>query len=221
LLVRQKRFVHSLAVIAASLMFSALATLPASAHDYLVDSTPVDGQTLSTLPAEFSVTANSPLLDLAGDGTGFGIRVTDAAGLFYGDGCVTVAGPTLSTPAALGAAGNYLLTWQFVSDDGHPVSDTLAFTWAPGAGFVPSAGVTTAPLCGAVATQATPTAAAPTTAAKPTATPTAAAAAGPTREISVPLLVGGGILAVVLAVGISVYLARRPARTRAKHPPVL
>jgi len=215
---------RSLAVIGGTLLFSALATLPVSAHGFLVDSTPTEGQTLSTLPAEFSVTANSPLLDLAGDGTGFGIQVTDAAGLFYGDGCVTVAGPTLSTPAALGAAGNYLLTRQFVSDDGHPVSDTLAFTCDPGAGFVPSAGATKAPVCGTVATPTTPTtptAAAPTTAAEPTATPTTAAAAEPTQDSSVPLLVGGGILAVVLAAGISLYLARRPARSRAKHPPVL
>lgn len=218
---RPKRFVHSLAVIGGTLMFSMLAIQSASAHDYLVDSTPVEGQTLSTLPAEFSVTANSAMLDLAGDGTGFGIRVTDAAGQFYGDGCLTIAGPTLSTPAALGGAGKYLLTWQFVSDDGHPVSDTLSFTWAPDAGFVPSAGASTAPVCGAVAAPETPTAAAPTTAAEPTAAPTAAAAAEPTQDSRVPLLVGGGILAVVLAAGISLYLARRPARSRAKHPPVL
>jgi len=200
-----KTFIRSIAVIGTSFLFSALAALPASAHGELVDSNPTDGQTLTTLPAQFSVTANADLLDLVGDGTGFGIQITDAAGAFYGDGCLTVAGSTVSTPASLGTAGTYLMVWQFVSGDGHTVSDTLTFTWAPEASFVPSAGVATAPVCGVVAS---------------TAVPTAVAAPKPAEDSFAPLLIGGGILTIVLAAGFTLYLARRPARSRAKHPPV-
>ena len=203
---RKRTVVGTVAVVGASFLIAVAAALPASAHDELVDSTPADGQTLTMLPAEFSVTANSDLLDLVGDGTGFGIQVTDAAGAFYGDGCLTVAGPTVSTPASLGVAGAYLMVWQFVSGDGHPVSDTLSFTWDPEASFVPSAGVTTAPVCGVVAS---------------TAVPTAVAAPKPAEDSFAPLLIGGGILTIVLAAGFTLYLARRPARSRAKHPPAV
>ena len=112
---------------------------PAQAHDYIASSTPAEGETLTALPADFSVTASATLLDLTGDGSGFGLQVTDAAGRFYGDGCVSIVDSTVSTPAALGEAGDYTLVWQFVSSDGHPTSGTIAFTWAPPADAVASA----------------------------------------------------------------------------------
>jgi methionine-rich copper-binding protein CopC len=208
-----RTFIGSIAVIGTSFLFSALAALPASAHDELVASHPAAGQTLTTLPAEFSVTAHSDLLDLVGDSTGFGIQVTDAAGAFYGDGCLTVAGSTVSTPASLGTAGTYLMVWQFVSGDGHTVSDTLTFTWAPEASFAPSAGSATPPVCGVVAATAVPTAVAATPEPTMSASMGDDDAAGEGSESgqgsAIPLWTGGGILVVVLAAGITLYLARR------------
>jgi copper resistance protein C len=113
---------------------------PAFAHNYLVTSTPEAGSTATELPKQFSVTTNENLDDLNGNGSGFGIDIIDAAGLYYGDGCVKIDGPTLSTDPVIGAAGKYRFVWQVISDDGHPVSNEFTFEWAPSADFVPSVG---------------------------------------------------------------------------------
>ena len=114
-----------------------LGAAPAQAHNFLVSSTPAADEVVTALPETFSVTTNGPLLDLSGTGAGFAIQVTDATGAFYGDGCMTVSGSTLSTPAALGAAGTYRFVWQVISEDGHTVSDEFTFEWAPAADAEP------------------------------------------------------------------------------------
>lgn len=121
---------------------------PAAAHDYVVDSTPADGATLTELPEAWTVTANAPLLTLEGNENAFAIVVTDADGLYYGDGCVEVTGQTMATPAALGEPGEYAMTFQYVSSDGHTLSETYAFTYAPEAAEPVTEGSTTAPECG-------------------------------------------------------------------------
>jgi len=123
-------------LVAASLLIAT----PAIAHDGLVESTPSAGETLTALPDAFSITMSEDLLDLDDEGSGFGLLVRDAAGLYYGDGCVTVDGPTVSAAAVLGAPGDYTLIWQVVSSDGHPTSDEFAFTWAPEGDVTPTAG---------------------------------------------------------------------------------
>ena len=127
----------STALVAASLFAFAM---PAAAHDGLVASTPTAGETITVLPGEFSVTMNEDLLDLEGAGSGFGLLVHDSAGRYYGDGCVTVDGPTLSASAVIGEPGEYTVIWQVISNDGHPTSDEFTFTWAPADDFEPSAG---------------------------------------------------------------------------------
>src|SRR5476651_2631157 len=92
---------------------------PAFAHNFLVSSTPAAGQTLTTLPSRFIITTNEGLLDLSGHGAGFAFDVEDAHHRFYGDGCVTVTGPSMSIAPAIGAAGKYRVVWQIVSADGH------------------------------------------------------------------------------------------------------
>ncbi len=128
-------------------------------HNYPLTSTPADGETLTALPDSFSVTTNEELLDLAGAGNGFAIQVKDAAGAFYGDGCLTVDGSTMSTPAALGAPGAYDLVWQLVSADGHTVSGELAFTWAPEGDVTESTGSPAPAACGQPAPTIAPEAA--------------------------------------------------------------
>jgi methionine-rich copper-binding protein CopC len=120
---------------------------PAQAHNYPIATTPTANETLTELPPKFSVTTNGTLLDIEGNDAGFAIQVRDAAGRYYGDGCVSVDGPTLATDAALGAAGRYTITWQAISTDAHSVSDSFEFTWQPPAGFTPSAGRAKVPDC--------------------------------------------------------------------------
>ena len=134
----------ALVVVAAVLGVAA----PAQAHNYLVSSTPAEGETLTELPAEFSVTTNGALLSIDGSVNGFALEVKGPDGLYYGDGCVTVEGATLSEAAALGPAGDYTMLWQLISTDGHSVSGEIGFTWAPAEGAVVSQGTATAGTCG-------------------------------------------------------------------------
>ncbi len=48
---------------------------PASAHNYLVSSTPQVGGTLTALPDRFDITTNDRLLEIGGSDSGFAFRV--------------------------------------------------------------------------------------------------------------------------------------------------
>ena len=136
---------------AAAVAIAAVAVLaiaaPAGAHNYLVSSTPSSGETLTALPARFSVTTNGVLPNVNKNGSGFALQVRDAAGRYYGAGCVTVAGTGISVPAVIGKPGAYTVTWQVISTDGHIVSDTFPFTWAPAGAAKESAGTKKVPDC--------------------------------------------------------------------------
>ena len=202
-----------------------IAGLPSSAtaHDYLVSSTPGADSTLTKLPAEFDITANDALLELGAASEAFALRVTDSAGLYYGDGCVTIDGASMRSTASLGAPGAYTVTWGVVSADGHPISDTFGFTWAPGVGEVPSKGSATVPECGVTTIEAdipgssgdpTPSAT-PGASASPSPDPLDGDATSDTESGSngadgsfIPWMVGG-VVAVAAAVGGSIFLSRR------------
>jgi methionine-rich copper-binding protein CopC len=113
---------------------------PASAHNYLVSSTPSSGQTLTRLPSKFIITTNEGLLDLSGHAAGFAFQIRDSHGLYYGNGCVKVTGPSMSIAPAIGAPGKYSVIWQIVSADGHIVSNEYDFTWAPATKTTPATG---------------------------------------------------------------------------------
>lgn len=173
---------------------------PAQAHNYLVSSTPKAGETLTALPKDFEVTTNDVLLNIDGNGTGFGLQVTDSAGKYYGDGCVAVEGMVMSTAAALGAAGSYTVTWQAVSTDGHTVSDSYGFTWQPPTGFTPSSGSSTVPDCnGTASINTTPAPDSGTTGAQTVDTGT----------LSTVLWIGGAFLAVAAAVILTLVVTGR------------
>lgn len=134
------------AVLAGGLAVALVAAPPASAHSALVASTPAEGEVLAELPAEYSVTMNETLLGGAGDAA-FALRVRDSAGLYYGDGCLTIVDASVSTPAAIGAAGDYVLEWQVVSADGHPVGGEIPFSWT---GEATAEGAEQPAVCGSV-----------------------------------------------------------------------
>ncbi|GAB2448815.1 methionine-rich copper-binding protein CopC [Conyzicola lurida] len=195
---------------------------PAQAHDVVVASTPAQGETLTALPEAFSLTMNETLVVSEGTEANFGIRITDAAGLFYGDGCLSFVDATMSTGAYLGAPGTYTVVWQFVSSDGHIVSSSgsgyspISFTWQPAADAVATVGSATAPVCGVtevgtatpspdptMSTQETPA---------ETPSPSATAATEPSdadaSTSSTLLWIGGAGLAVVAAVVVTLLLVR-------------
>ncbi len=189
-------------VVASALGFAA----PAQAHNYIVSSTPEEGAVLTELPEQFSLTTNGPLLDLSGDASGFAFRVVDAAGLYYGDGCITVSGSSMYLGASLGEPGDYLVQWQFVSEDGHTLSGEYGFTWAPAADAMLSEGSSAVPGCGV--------AEAPTTASEsPAPEATNPDAATPTDAASIdsdlPWILGAGSILVIAAVVTVVLLRTR------------
>jgi copper resistance protein C len=195
------RFSHSAVIVALLVGGSVLGFVaPAQAHNYLVSSTPGDGATLTELPTHFSVTTNEALLDLKGDGTGSGIEIMDADGLYYGDGCVTVEGPSVFSTPAIGKPGTYTMIWQVISADGHPVSDKLTFTWAPTGDYTETVGTKLPGDCNGLYLRNGDKAAAGT------------ATATTTVPLSDVLWIGGALAAIVLA-GIVTFLLVRPKRT--------
>ena len=173
---------------------------PAQAHNYLVASTPKAGEALTALPKVFTITTNGILLNIDGKGAGFALQVTDSAGKYYGDGCVAVENMVMSTPAALGAAGAYTMTWQAVSTDGHTVSDSFGFSWQPPTDFTPSAGSSTGPDCnGTASVNTTPAPDSGTTGVQTVDTGT----------LGTVLWIGGAILAVAAAVVLTLVITGR------------
>lgn len=140
-------------------MHAALAALAVAlilpAHASVIGSTPGAGDTVTEQPGTFSVVMNEEILSVDGAAGSNAIQVTDAEGLFYGDGCLAVEGDTASLEAQLGEAGDYAMTFQVVSADGHPVSDTIDFTFDPAEGEAGEPGVAEAPVCGEAAPEAT------------------------------------------------------------------
>ena len=180
-------------LVAASVLAFAL---PASAHDTLVSSTPTAGETLTALPDAFSVTMNEDLLDLDEKGSGFGIDIKDADGKYYGDGCVTVAGATMSADAVLGKPGEYTFIWQVVSSDGHATSDEFTFTWAPSGDYTAADGSANPGDCNGNYERMTPL-----------------DNGAETVDNTVFFIwLGGGVFAVIVITAVVVFLVRRRKR---------
>ncbi|HEX7834445.1 MAG TPA: copper resistance protein CopC, partial [Pseudolysinimonas sp.] len=112
--------------------------------------------------------------------------------------------------AALGAPGDYTMLWQAVSEDGHSVSGSIPFSWAPTDAVAPSIGSAEPPVCGQAPTP-TPTPSASGTPATPTAEPTPEPSAASGIDLATVLWVGGALLAIGIAVAIAIVAAgRRP-----------
>jgi len=196
----------------------ALALAPsvaASAHDYLVDTSPASGSTQTEPMTQVKLTFNDRVLDLGGDGSSAILRVTDASGKHYETGCPTILDAAVSAPVALGAAGGYTVDWQVVSADGHTVSGTYGFTYQPPAGTSAAAG-RTAPGCAARSNVvATPGAAAPA----PTSTVSTAVPTEASSGNDLGLVIGIAIGIVVLAlIGVTILLLTRKRAQPTEDP---
>lgn len=199
-LTRGRAVLAGLVVVVASV---GLVAAPAYAHNYLVGSTPAAGSVVTEQPGVVSVTTNDNLLDLTGEGGGSAIQVSGPADnpRFYGTGCATVFGPTVETDVQLGQPGEYTVVWQTVSTDGHSISDTFTFTWQPDPTQVLAEGSATAPAC---ATDGSNTGAADTDAAA-----TDAADAGSGVRATDLLWIGGALVAILVAIGVTLLVLRR------------
>lgn len=145
----------AVAVVAAAAV-GMLSAAPASAHDYLVDSTPKADSTQTAPLRSVSLTFDDVVLDLARSGPGALLQVTgpDGASTHFETGCPTIADRVVTAPVALGGPGTYRITWQIVSSDGHVVSDSITFRYAPPAGTKAAAGTATSACKGAGASAA-------------------------------------------------------------------
>ena len=169
---------------------------PALGHNVVEDSTPTPGSTVTQSPITVSITTNDVFLDLGGDAQGFGIVVRDGAGLYYGDGCVTLVERTMSANVDLGGPGTYEVIYQFVSADGHSLSESYEFTFAPESNHTPAQGSDSPAECG-VERSAADEQPEPLTVATPATTEELPAQEDPPRD---PILIVGFLSIVTIAV---------------------
>jgi methionine-rich copper-binding protein CopC len=202
---------------------------PAQAHNAFVSSTPAAGSVVTEQPGTFVITTSDALLDSGPDSptTFLQVRGPGAAQLYYGDGCATVDGASITMPVQLGEAGEYTVAWGVVSADGHPITSAdnggdIVFTWQPADGQELGSGFSAPPTCGE-APVASETSAPDETEAAPAA-PTDTATSAPAAEIDATsdaaatilwIGIGLGVLVVAAIVGLVVVRSRTRSAERA------
>lgn len=144
---RRRRLVGTAATAFIALAAVLAVAQPASAHNSIVSTSPAEGSTVTEQPEQLVITTNDNLLDLGEAGQSNQIQVTgpDEEQLYYGTACAAVNGPALVMPVQLGEAGEYTVVWQLVSTDGHPLSGSYTFDWAPAEGQELATGSQTPP----------------------------------------------------------------------------
>ncbi|WP_053388020.1 copper resistance CopC family protein [Leucobacter japonicus] len=179
-----------------------VAATAAFAHDSLVSADPLAGTTVESLDSITLQFNNSPL---GLDGSNL-VQVIGPDGKYYETGCPTLAGPVVTAPIALGAAGEYQVEWRVVSSDGHPISEEYTFTYAPQAGAEASAGSET-PQCG-TAVGSPGDAANSTSASGDTADERVAETRSPVSGLGIGIGVGG--FAVIAIAAAAWFILRKP-----------
>lgn len=192
-----RRIAVAASVTAAAAVLAVAPAVSASAHDYLVSSTPADGSTQSEKLDQVVLTFNDRVLDLSGDGSSNVVEVTSSAGRHFESGCPAIADTDVTVPVALGDSGRYTVTWQVVSADGHTVSDSIGFTYDRPADVDAAAGRASRPTCGDQ----------PTSGVGASASSSGAEEGAGTSALPVALGVGGGIILVAL-IAVVVVLTR-------------
>ncbi|WP_372968758.1 copper resistance protein CopC [Microbacterium sp.] len=179
----------------------------ALAHDNLLDTVPGADETVTQLD-DVALTFSGELIDFSQASFA---QVQGPDGLFYETSCSTIDRNILTTPVALGQPGVYTVLWNAVSSDGHPISESFTFTYAP-TGIEPGLGWDK-PACGNEQSRIQPGYVAPSAApetetpAAQTQSPSPAPVSADENEvtsIAVPLIIGvavlgaGAIAAVVI-----------------------
>lgn len=182
----------------------------ALAHNVVEDRDPSAGSLVTVSPLTVSISTNDNFLD-TGDATrGFAVVARDSAGLYYGDGCVTITERTMSATIALGGAGTYTVLYQFVSADGHTLQENYDFVFEPAPDHVPAMGLSGPPVCGESTEELPDPEMSPEVIAPAPADATAVTPDGPASLL--PAVVGGIVVAIAL-IGLGVSGLRK-ARER-------
>lgn len=99
---------------------------PASAHNSLISSNPVNETSLDAGPPAIVLTFDQPVQE--GEGLN-SVAITGPDGTEWQGGAATVDSNVVSAPVReLGPTGVYTVGYRIVSADGHPVSGKLTFT---------------------------------------------------------------------------------------------
>lgn len=115
-----------LALLTAALLTAPLA-VPAAAHVELKDSDPPAGEQVEDEPDAVRLVFSA---SVQSDGAEVAVTSSDETKL--GDGEPDVSGDTVTQPIdPLPTGGRYTVSYRVVSGDGHPVSDTFTFRYAP------------------------------------------------------------------------------------------
>lgn len=163
------------------------AASPAHGHDVLVDHSPADGAVLDEAPDDIVLTFNNEVLDMGAEATV--VRVTDASGQDIETDPPSVQNRDVVTRLHDLPDGAYRVVWRVVSSDGHPIQGTFTFAVGPDA----EAALDALPAIG-----------------DPVDDGQDAAADSETDEgVSLPVIIGVGVVVVGLAVAAIVVLARR------------
>ncbi|MEO3858825.1 copper resistance CopC family protein [Acrocarpospora sp. B8E8] len=129
------------------LLLASAATLAAplttaQAHNVLLGSTPSKGSNLTTAPTEVRLTFDQPVRPEFAK-----IALTDATGTHYESGTITVEKNDVVTPVTPPTtSGTYTIGYQILSNDGHPVTGQITFTYTtPTTDPTPATSATTDP----------------------------------------------------------------------------
>ncbi|WP_424530323.1 copper resistance CopC family protein [Sphaerisporangium viridialbum] len=125
-----RRFLTVLVVACAAL---AVAVAPAQAHNVLTGSDPKEGARLASVPGRVTLTFDQPVrADFAQ------VALTGPDGAVSKAQVEVVDNEVTATLPATAATGDYVVGYQIVSNDGHPVSGKVGFTVAGGAAPAPA-----------------------------------------------------------------------------------
>lgn len=191
-----------------------LAAGPAQAHDSLLSTEPVDGATLSSMPAAIVLHFAEPAQRL---GTAVVVLGSDGN---VASGRPVIVASELRQPVTAGSPpGRYTVNWRVVSDDGHPVQGSFRFTTttptvSPGASST-SSSPTTVPSPALGASAAAPASPGVSTNPAMTASAPVIASADGSERVGRPVLIGAAVVVVVVAGAIAFLVSRRrrpPAR---------
>jgi methionine-rich copper-binding protein CopC len=225
---RVKKLGALAAVVLAAGVLALVPAAGASAHDYLVSSTPAAGSTETKDVSKVVLTFDDRVLDLSGDGSSNVVEVTGPGGKHFEAGCPKIADINVTVPVKLGGSGSYTVRWQIVSADGHVVTNAIAFRYQKPAGATAAVGKASRPTCGDQNS-------ASSASSGPVADPSSASGTSSgSSGLPVAFGVGGGVIVLAL-IAVAVVLVRssraaaaaasasaggkRPARSRRQPPP--
>ena len=123
-----------LRLFATSMLALVMTTLPATAHEQLVDQDPKPGQVVEAGIVEVKLSFSDDLIVLD-NAAGSEIVILDEDQNPVNNGCAVVEGRSAIARADIDEAGAYQVGWRVVSGDGHPISGSFNFIVENNAGY--------------------------------------------------------------------------------------